>query len=121
MVQDGRDIGGNKRIFAVFADDHRASVARAEDLTGIVREHEAQCIGATHAQDGAGDGTKGAFAILFIIVVDQFDDTFGIGLRVEPVAVSLQLIADLFIILDDAVVHADDRIVIRVVRMGIGL
>ena len=121
MVQDGRDIGGDVRVLAILADDHRAAVAGTEDLAGVVRKHEAERIGTAHTQDGAGNGAQGAFAILFIIVIDEFDDALGIGLRVEPVAVSLQLVADLFIVLDDTVVNADDRVVIRVMRMSIGL
>ena len=121
MVQDGRDVGGDERFLPFFADDHRAAVAGAEDLAGVVREHEAQRVGAAHTQDGAGDGAQRALAILFIIVVDQFDDTLGVGLGVELVSVPLELVADLLIVLDDAVVDTDDRVVIRMVRVRVGL
>ena len=121
MVQDGRDVGGDERFLPFFADDHRAAVTGAKDLTGVVREHEAKRIGTAHTENGTGDGAQRAFPILFIVVVNEFDDALGIGLGVELIAVSLELVPDLLIVFDDTVVDTDDRVVIRVVRMRVGL
>ncbi len=52
-------------------------------------------------------------------MVDQVCDDFGIGLRLEGVAHREQLLALLFVILDDAVVH--QRHALADVRMRVGL
>ena len=121
MVQNGGDVGGDVRTLPLFADNHRAAVAGAEDLAGIICEHETQRIGTAHTQDGTGNGAQRAFAVFLIVIVDELDHDFRIRLGIELVPLTLQFLDQLFIILDDAVVHADDRVVIRVVRVGIGL
>lgn len=51
-------------------------------------------------------------------VVDQVDDNFGIGLRSEDVAKALQLFTQLFVVLDDAVMH-HSQFMAREVRVGV--
>jgi hypothetical protein len=52
-------------------------------------------------------------------VVHQVGDDLGVGLALEDVALGLQLGAQLFVVLDDAVVHQGD-LVAREVRVGVG-
>ncbi|MCY1446629.1 hypothetical protein D9M71_632120 [compost metagenome] len=59
-------------------------------------------------------------------VLDQVDDNFGIGLRGEHIAEVLELFAQLFVVLDDAVVHdrhfvsGEMRVSIRFARRAVG-
>ena len=54
------------------------------------------------------DGIDGAKVILLIIVINQFNNYFRIGLAVERIAMFQQLFFQLGIVLDDTVMYAND-------------
>ena len=74
------------------------------------RKHSAQLL--HRAADGA-------LQIAFEILLHQVRDHFGIGLRLEDVALALQLLFQRKVIFDDAVVHHDDVAGAVAMRMGV--
>ena len=68
-----------------------------------------------------GERVDGAALILLVVVVHELDGDLGIRLGLEAIAVLLQLLAQLLMVLDDAVVHRDDRHVVAAVRVRVAL
>ena len=131
MLQNGRDIGGQIALAVGDAENHGAVLPGGEDLAGVVAEHQGEGIGAADTDHGARNRVHGAELVFLVIVVDQLDDHLGIGLGIEGIAVPQELGLELGIVLDNAVVDADDTGLDRAgagagavaadMRMGVGL
>ena len=119
IAQNGRYIRSQVGLTLTYTDDHGAVLTGDKDFSGIVLEHESQCIGAAYADHGADDGIHGSHIVLFKVIVNGLDRHFCISLGVEGVAVSDQLVAQFLIVFNNAVVDTDDRAVIRAVGMRI--
>ena len=119
VLEDGRHVRGEVRLPLPHADDHRAVLARGEDLAGIVLEHHRQRVRAAHAHHRLGQRVDGAHLVLFVVVIDSLDEYLGIRLRIEAVPLADHLRLQFLIVLDDAVVYADDVHVVAAMRMGV--
>ncbi len=71
--------------------------------------YHGQRICALKLGDGCPHGLE-QIRLLLLVEVNAVGDDFGVGLGGELIAELLQLIAQLFVILDDAVVHDGDAI-----------
>ena len=121
VLEQRRDVGGEERLPFARADDHGAVLARGEDLLWVVRKEHGQRVGAADAHHAAGECVDGAALILLVVVVHELDGDLGIRLGLEAIAVLLQLLAQLLMVLDDAVVHRDNRHVVAAVRVRVAL
>ena len=101
------------------ADDHRTALARENDALRVVLAHHGQRIGAFELRHRGAHGLEQILHRLQMMM-DAMRDDFGVGLGAELVARALQLGAQLFVVLDDAVVH-DGQAVAGDVRMGVAL
>ena len=108
VFQDCRNIRSYISFFVSNADDHGAVLTRHPNLARIVTEHQLQSIGTTDTNHCLRNGIDGAKVILFIIVINQFNNYFRIGLAVERIAMFQQLFFQLSIVLDDTVMYAND-------------
>ncbi len=113
-----RDVGGNEVLALAQADQQRAAHARADEALRLGAADHGQRVGAGQFLHRVLQRHQQVVAILQV-VVDQVCDDFGIGLRLEGVAQRAQLLALLFVVLDDTVVH--QRHALADVRMRIGL
>ena len=108
VFQNCRDI----RSYIGFAirntNDHRAILTRHPNLTRIIPEHQFKSVGATDTYHRLSDGINRTEVVLFIIVVHQLDDHFRIRLTIECITVLQQLFFQFGIVLDDAVMYAND-------------
>ena len=99
------------------ADDDRRAVANGDDLFRILDRHEHDREHAAHV------GQRAAHRVLQAVVahfaLDQVRDDFGVGLRLELVPLRLQLLLQLEVVLDDAVVDDDDAAGAVAVRVGV--
>ena len=114
----GNVAGDEKFVFAESDDDRRAQ-ARGDDLVGIARRQRHQRIRARHHLHGLQHGVferriLGKF-------LDEVRDDFGVGFGEELVAFGDELVLQLDVIFDDAVVHHYDFAGAIAVRMGVFL
>src|SRR5690554_7533363 len=102
-LQQGQGVGGYESFFAALAYDQRAAHTCTVQRIGLVLMDYAQGVGAVELGQG---GAEGAEQGLFLAVVmgQQVGDYFGVGFRGEAVAQLLELLAQLVMVLDDAVV-----------------
>ena len=108
-----------KFSFVADADHDRAAGAREHDrLRRVLRQH-GERVRTFELRDSGAHGAE-QVAELLLVIVDAMRDHFGVGLGGERVAELRELFAQLFVVLDDAVV--DDRdAVARDVRMRVAL
>ena len=59
--------------------------------------------------------------IFLVVVIDGLDADFGVGIRIEGVALADHLLTELLVVLDDSVVNTDYVVVINDMRMSIVL
>ena len=106
VAEDRRDVRGDEELAVAEADDDRRAVADGHDLVGIVGRDQHQPEQPAHVEQ------RPAHRILEPVVLhlalDEVRDDLGVGLGDERVAFALQLLLQLEIVLDDAVVDDDD-------------
>jgi hypothetical protein len=80
-------------------------VARADDAVRLVAADDGDRVGAAQPRQRALDGVE---QVAVVEVVDQVRDDLGVGLRLEDVALRLELGAQVVVVLDDPVVDEAD-------------
>ena len=99
-------------------DQRRAPVARGDDDVRLARRDDGEGEGAAQAIDRARRRLlQGQVAE----TLDEVNDHLGVGARREHVARALQLLSELGVIFDDAVVHDGQRARAVGVRMGVAI
>ena len=117
--QQRRNVGSDKILFVAQSDDDWTTFAREHDAIRIgLRDHRKRIC----ALKFGNCCTHGPEEIVrrVEVMMNTVTDHFGVGLRGELVAELLQLVAQFFVILDDAVVHESDAIAGNV-RMRVAL
>src|SRR5690606_6436407 len=102
-LQQGQGGGGYESFCAALAYGQRAAHSGAVVLRGVVLADDPQCVSTVELGQG---GAEGAEQVLFLAVVvgQQVGDYFGVGFRGEVVAQLLELLTQLVVVFDDAVV-----------------
>src|SRR5690606_33328081 len=102
-LQQGQRVGGYEAFFAALTYDQRAAHAGAVQGVGLVLVDYPHGVGTVGFGQG---GAAGAEQVLFLAVVmgQQVSDYFGVGFRGEVVAQFLELLTQLVVVFDDAVV-----------------
>ena len=118
----GQRVGGEERLAIAQRHHQRRPCARTHHHVGVVASEHGNRVGAMQALDarahrGKQVAARGA-ARVRIGLVDQVGDHLGVGLRFKAVADGLELVAQRFVVLDDAVVHQGDGVA-REVRVGV--
>ena len=108
VFQNCRDIRSHIGLTIRNADDHRTILTCHPDLARIIPEHQLKSVGTTDTHHRLSDGINRTKVVLFIIVVHQLDDHFRIRLTIECITVLQQLFFQFGIVLDDAVMYAND-------------
>ena len=111
-LQQGRGVGGEEvlalaRTFATHAQQQGRAAAGAHDGARLAAADDGQRIGAVQLLDGLGHGIGQRQAAQHQRM-HQVRHHFGVGLRGELIALGLERAAQLFVVLDDAVVHHRD-------------
>jgi len=104
--QQCRDVGGDEVLVLAEPDHHRAALAGDHDAVGLVLRDHRERIGTLEFGNRGAHGLE-QVARHFQVMVDPVGDDLGVGFRGKLVALALRFFAQLFVILDDAVV--DDR------------
>ena len=120
VLDDGGDVKGDVDAVLGLGHDERGVLPREEDLVRLGVEHERQRIRTTNSHHRASDRVAGSEAVLQKVVLDEVHRHFRVGLAVELGALAdLELGLLLQVVLDDAVVDADDVAVVGDVRAGV--
>ena len=117
VAQDGGDVGRDEELAVAEADDDRRTVADGDDLFRIVGRNQHEREQPAHQQQRAAD--RVLEAVVFHLALDQVRDDFRVGFGDELVALALQLLLQVEVVLDDAVVDDDDLAGAVAVRMGV--
>ena len=100
------NVRGDEELAVAEADDDRRAVADGDDLLGIVGRDQHEREQAAHQQQRAPH--RVLEAVVLHLALDEVRDDFGVGLGDELVALPLQLLLQVEVVLDDAVVDDDD-------------
>ena len=115
-----RHVGGEEVLTRADADDQRAAVAREEHLVRAIGAQDADRIAALQTAKCLHDGVL-QVAVAGIIHIQQVHNDLRVRLAMEPEPLSLQHLAQLHEVFDDAVLHDGELAVIAHVRVGIRL
>src|ERR1700730_7845460 len=106
VLQQRGNVAGNKKFALADADHGRWSHTCRNDLVRVFRRHEHERVDAAQLFQRAAYGFfewRGLGMLLH-----QVRDDFGVGFRDELVSLALQLLFELQIVFDNAVVHDND-------------
>jgi hypothetical protein len=98
-------VGGEEALVLAFADHQRASGARAHHRVRLALGNDRDCVCAFELLHRRAHRLEQAAAME---AVDEVRDDLGIRLAFEAVAAALERCTQLFMVLDDAVVHHRD-------------
>ena len=114
LGQEGWDRRSDEGLVVAQADDQRALFAGRDQHVGLVGVHcDERIVPAQLAESGA----HGLRQVAVEVALDQVADDLGVGLGAEHVAVLGQFLAQLAVVLDDAV--QDDVDLVAAVAVGV--
>ena len=117
MREDRGDVGRDEEFAVAETDDDRRAVAHRDDLVRVVGRHQHEREQAAHVEQRAAHGVLEAVVLHFAL--DQVRDDLGVGLGDERVPFLLELLLQVEVVLDDAVVHDDDAAGAVAMRVGV--
>ena len=100
------NVGRDEELAVAEADDDRRAVADGDDLFRIVGRDQHQREQPAHQQQRPPHGVLEA--VVLHLALDEVRDDLGVGFGDELVPLPLQLLLQIEIVLDDAVVDDDD-------------
>jgi hypothetical protein len=118
VAEDGWDVGGDEVLGLAEADDDGGAVAGDDDLARIEAGDGGDGEDALELVDALADGV---FEVPLEVAFDEVRDDFGIGLGMKDVAGGFEVVLELKIVFDDAVVDNDDVAVGVAVGVGVFL
>ena len=119
ILENRRHVGGQIAFTAGYPDNHRAVFSGCIDLPGIILEHHRQCIGTPDPDQGMIQCVHRGAQILLVVIVNQLDCHFRIRLGAEGIPLLGELLPELLIIFNNAVMYRNDVFIIAAVGMGI--
>ena len=111
------NIAGYEVFLLAQADDDGRAQARGHDFIGILGRKNGQRVDAVQALDGLAHGVFERAAVH--VFLHQMSHDLGVGLGDELVALFFELVLQLDVIFDDAVVNDDDLALAVAMRMGV--
>ena len=114
-----RRVGRDEELVVADPDDDRRPVAHGDDLFRVFGRDRHERKQAAHVQERPPRGLLERCGPDRHFLLDQVRDDFGIRFGDECVAELLQLVLQVEVVLDDAVVHDDDLAGAVLVRMGV--
>ncbi len=119
-AEDGRDVRGQEGGITVHPHEQGGDASGGHDQVGLVGSHHGQGEGPPHPGQGRPHGTgQSVLGPVDQCRLDQVGQHLGVGLRLEPVPGGDQLVGQLHMVLDDAVVDQGQSG--RAVHVGMGV
>ena len=106
VAEDRRDVGRDEELAVAEADDDRRAVADGDDLVRIVGRDEHEREQPAHVQQRPP--RRVLQPVVLHLALDEMRDDLRVGLGDERVPFLLELLLQIQIVLDDAVVDDDD-------------
>ena len=124
VIENRRNVGGNKIFVFAQADDRRRAIAGRDDLVWVRRPRSRpwrirRSAASTVLRTASSSDDWCPLAVFDVILLDHVGDDFGVGLGGELVALFDQLFLEGDVVLDDAVVHDDDLAGAIAMRVGV--
>ena len=107
IADQRRHVGGDVVAVLAEAQQQRGVLPGGVHPVGVVGAHDAQSVGSVHRVEHAHDRLE-EVAALFVVVVQQLGHHLRVGIGPEGIALLNQLIFQLHVVLNDAVVHHGD-------------
>ena len=117
VAQDGGNVRRDEKFPVAQSDNNGGTVADGDNLVGIVGRDQHQREETAHVQQRAPNGILET--VVFHLALDQMRDDLGVGLGDELVAFLLELLFQVEVVFDDAVVDDHDSARAVAVRVGI--
>ncbi len=117
VTENRGHIRRDEELSVAEADDDRRAVADGHDFSRIVGRDEHQREEPAHQQQGPPH--RVLQAVVLHLALDQVRDDLGVGLGDERVTLLLELLLQIEVVLDDAVVHDHDLSGAVPVRVGV--
>ena len=121
VFQDGRNIRCKIGFSVSDTDDHRRILSCDKNFARIILDHNGKCVGAAHAHHHMRNCMDRSEIVLLHIELNQVDDHLGIRVGIEMIVMAQQLVLDILIVLNNAVVNTDNRLIVADMRMRIVL
>ena len=106
VAENRGNVGGDEELAVAETDDDRRAVADGDDLVGVVGRDQHQREQPAHVEQRPAD--RVLQAVVLHLPLDEMRDDLGVGLGDEGVPFALQLLLQIEVVLDDAVVDDDD-------------
>ena len=106
VAEDRWNVGRDEELAVAKADDNRGAVAHGDNLVGIVGRDQHERKQPAHVQQRPPH--RILEPVVFHLALDEVRDNLGVGLGDELVPFLLQLLLQVEVVLDDAVVDDDD-------------
>ena len=87
----------------------------------MILEHYCEGIRTSDTDHRLGERLDRIVCVLLVVIIDGLDRDFGISIGIELVTLADHLIPELLVVLDDAVMNADDIVIINDVGMRVVL
>ena len=118
VIEDGGDVRRDDELTVVAdADDNRRPLAHRHDLVRIVGMDQHHPEQPAQPRERAADGSLEPVAPQLALY--EMRDDLGVGFGFEPVPVAQQLLLQVEVVLDDAVVDEDDSAAAIAMRVGV--
>ena len=120
VLEDRGHVGGDVGPVRSLSHDQRAVLPRAVQAVRFIFEEDAEGVGSPDPEHRPGNGLQ-RVVVPAVVVVHQLDRGLRVRLGMEAVARAHQLVLQLLVIFNDAVVHQRDLPVVRGVGMRVHL
>ena len=120
VLQHGGHVGGDIVAALAVADDEGTVLPGGDQGVGIVGTDDAQGVGALDPAQAAAHGLQ-HIAALVVVELQQLGHHLGVRIGVECDAQLLQVLLQLQIVLDNAVVDQGDLAVLADMGVGVGV
>ena len=117
VLNDGTGVGAEEEFVVADAHHQRALLAGGNNLVGVALVEHRNGIGANHLAERHLHRRQQVDALVFLDILDELDEHLGVGVALELHAFLLQLLLQVGVVLDDAVV--DDGQIARLRIMGV--
>ena len=106
MAQHGRDVGCDEELLIAHPNDDRRPVAHGHDLVGVARGNQHESEQPAQLRERTAHGVFQP--VKAHLALDEMRDHLRVGLGFEPMPFLFELVLEVEVVLDDAVVDDDD-------------